>query len=615
METRKLRAGAKACQSCRRRKVRCQYDPGMTKCRACSRRSSTCIPINAHIVTDAQQATIPQLETCIPNLEPSFDVFAGLPTPDVPTPPQPAGQHPTSLSSLAPNLESLFVPDPETADPLASWLCFSLPRSLVDRSGSSPFSVLSSEGKQWLHEAAGGEALNWDALSPFAYGPDFTLSSTSCGPRLPQQFIHLPSKEVARSLFQTYFEDLNKFCPTFEEHEFMLRFELEYPVGPESSEKWACVNATLALACLLDQQFRSKAWLFWKNATLSWGSFITQAPSLLSAQALLTMTLYLIATFHSNPASPMVSLAIRILSGIAPTGEGVSQEFQIVRLITRSLDIDHALLSGMPPTHLGLGPSIDPWTFDTFEDPNVLFDCYPAICRLIEIKEDIYRGLYCLAAQDKPDYETIITVSELDSQLDEWRNDIPEKYRPGHPKSQDVFHHGNIDNILHLHLSYYNCVLVIHRRSFLSTWSKPTRPVPPSSHAVRPPNPRVLKSTQLCAEAARATLRLAKHIPINNPLTRGVMFHYVTFALKLFVLLTVQDPRSPRARADLLLMRNLEDALASVPVFGEDRGIQKLLEYCAGYRDVAERAINQVYARKRCREDEDLGADLNSSVS
>lgn len=76
----------------------------------------------------------------------------------------------------------------------------------------------------------------------------------------------------------------------FEEQDFMLRFEQEYPIQPEpSAENWACLNSALALACLLDQDFSSKAWLYWKNAALSWGAFFTHAPSLVSAQALVTM--------------------------------------------------------------------------------------------------------------------------------------------------------------------------------------------------------------------------------------------------------------------------------------------------------------------------------------
>lgn len=88
------------------------------------------------------------------------------------------------------------------------------------------------------------------------------------------------------------------------------------------------------------------------------------------------------------------------------------------------------------------------------------------------------------------------------------------------------------------------------------------------------------------------------------------MINYVIFALKLFVILTVQDPRSSRARADILLMRNLEDILSAIPLTGEDNSIQKLIQYCAGYRHVAERAINKVLPIKRRREDDETGQDV-----
>jgi hypothetical protein len=213
------------------------------------------------------------------------------------------------------HFDSLFKASETDADPFTSLLCFSLPGSLISRPGtllskpwnirlltsldSLPFSIFSPEGKQWLHKTVGNEEFNLDILSPSIFGPDGTFGNCSGPSPLPQQFIHLPHKDIARSLLRTYFETCNSFCPTFEEHEFMLWFELEYPVAPGCEAKWACVNATLALACLLDQHFHSKAWLFWKNATLSWEAFMTRAPSLISAQALLTMvssSIYIICT-------------------------------------------------------------------------------------------------------------------------------------------------------------------------------------------------------------------------------------------------------------------------------------------------------------------------------
>jgi hypothetical protein len=80
------------------------------------------------------------------------------------------------------------------------------------------------------------------------------------------------------------------------------------------------------------------------------------------------------------------------------------------------------------------------------------------------------------------------------------------------------------------------------------------------------------------------------------------MFNYVVFALKLLVTLTVRDPHSPRARADILLMRDLEDVVSSIPVGHDERSIRNLIEYCTHYRDTAERAIDRVFSRKMPRE-------------
>ncbi|KAJ0425007.1 hypothetical protein BJY00DRAFT_275715 [Aspergillus carlsbadensis] len=617
MESRRPRASAKACLSCRRRKVRCQTDAGMIKCRACHRRSSSCIPSNVQSLSEPQPAPLPQLQSLSepapfgPFLDAS--IFDGLPTPDLPRSPQlaPDTHFDPAFPPLINHLESLFESQAGDADPFSSLLCFSLPGSLISRPDASPFSIFSPEGKQWLRKAVGNEGFNSDILTPSIFGPDGIFGNDIGPPPVQQQFIHLPHKDIARSLLRTYFECCNSFCPTFEEHEFMLGFELEYPIGPDSSDKWACLNAILALACLLDPQFCSKAWLFWKNATLSWESFMTCTPSLCSAQALLTMTLYQLATFHTNPASSMVPMAVRILSGVSPPEGRMSQQFQFVRMVAQSLDLDHAIQAGVPPTEMGtLAYTIAPFSPEVIGDLNMPFDSYPAFCQILQLKEDAYRELYSLSAQDKLDYEVVAAVGQLDEQLEKWRHDIPEDYRPGHSKSKGAFSHGISNNVLYLHLSYYNAVLVIHRRSLsYGAWPDTSRRPASTTHPAWSSNSRALTSTHLCAEAARATLRLVKYISKHNPLTRGLMFNYVLFALKLLVTLTVQDPHSPRARADILLMRNLEDAISSIPVGHDERSTQNLVEYCTHYRDIAQRAIDQGISRKRPREQDNPPSD------
>ncbi|KAL4940213.1 hypothetical protein BDV06DRAFT_24495 [Aspergillus oleicola] len=585
----------KACRSCRRRKVRCDMN-GENGCRACERRSSPCIPASPRKKTEIRDR----------------DILAGLPSPE------PQGQIadeplqdivPYSLDipvfgeTFAPSAVHLDLPPygsrivDETLgnpDPLSSLSCFTLPRSLVNQPLSYPFSVFSSAGDQWLQDALGDEPLDWGLMLPSSFGPELT-DADFFPSSLRRQFIALPPKDEARRLLSTYFESINPFCPTLEEHEVMLHFEQEYPILPESSaEKWACLNATLAVACLLDRNSCSKAWLFWKNATMSWGAFFTHAPSLLSAQALITMTMYLIGTFHNNLSSTLIPMAVRTLHGLSPAEMSISRQARMVLMITRSLDIDSALQSGISPACLGLGEA------DDIEFPSLqLFDFFDAFCGLICLKEDIYRALYSISAQDKSDSEVISRVGQLDARLEQWKSNIPLEYQPGHPDAAHTLKRGNCSLLVHLHLSYYNCLLTIHRRAIPCTTTLSMRldPMHSPDYTVRSSNSRTLVSERLCAEAARASLKLVKHIPEDNPLICGVMVHYLVFALKLLVILIVQDARSPRAHADAILLRNMEDALSSISESRNDQSILKLIDYCAQYRQVAEKAIKRVLPR------------------
>ncbi|KAL4794965.1 hypothetical protein BDV19DRAFT_178374 [Aspergillus venezuelensis] len=579
----------KACRSCRRRKVRCDMN-GNNGCRACERRSSPCIPASPKKKTATRNR---DLLAGLPSLEPqdgvdeSFQNIAPLSL-DLPVFEEPFA--PSAVHFDLPPYSGRIVDETlSNPDPLSSLSCFTLPRSLVNDPRSQPFSVFSSAGDQWLQDAVGDEPLDCNLMLPSSIGPDLTDADFHSS--LRRQFIALPPKDEARRLLKTYFESVNPFVPTFEEHEVMLHFEQDYPILPESSaEKWACLNATLAVASLLDPDSCSKAWLYWKNATMSWGAFFTHTPSLLSVQALITMTVYLIGTFHNNLSSTMVPMAVRTLHGLSPAEMSISRQARMVLMITRALDIDYALQVGASPACLSLGEA------DDTDFPSLpLFDFFDAFCGLIRLKEDIYRALYSLSAQDKSDSEVISCVGELDARLEEWKANIPAEYRPGHPDAAHTIKRGNCALVVNLQLCYYNSLLTIHRRTIpcTSALSMQLDSVKSSNLTFRSPNPRSLVSERLCTEAARSSLKLVKHIPQDNPLISGVMVHYLVFALKLLVILIVQDARSPRAQADIILLRKMEDVLSSICESRKDQSIIKLIEYCVQYRQVAEKAVKQ----------------------
>lgn len=91
------------------------------------------------------------------------------------------------------------------------------------------------------------------------------------------------------------------------------------------------------------------------------------------------------------------------------------------------------------------------------------------------------------------------------------------------------------------------------------------------------------------------------------------MVYYVVFALKIFVILIVQDPRSPRAYADVMLLRKIEEFLSAIPIAKGDQSVPKLIEYVARYRQVAEDAVAQVLTQ--VKHNANLRAERALSIS
>ncbi|KAF9895077.1 hypothetical protein FE257_004706 [Aspergillus nanangensis] len=419
----------------------------------------------------------------------------------------------------------------QAQDMLFSSPCFALPRSLLDPSaiGPSLFNLLSPEGLKWIGEKVGHGVVDQSALLDQAdrYHEDTMYIDPLASALRSTPFLPLPPKYVAVHLLESYFKTINPFCPLFDEDDFMTRFEEEYPVQPEISPAWwACINATLALACMIEDELSPNAWMYWKNCTLSLDGFFIQPPQLLSAQALLAMTLYLHGTFSAKPSDSLVSFAIRILHGL-DFAEGQSQKSTDVykRILTLCYiqDIDYSLRCGTPPAR-----TLDLTFLDDLTNgnapPNInenmtSFNVYSSVCGLTSIKTQVYHDLYSTIGSNKSDAEVIAAVGRLDSQLQHWKNNIPDEYRPESTNADRGIRQDPHLNVLYLHFSYYHCLLTIHRRGIASaTWEMQ---LDPGGGQMASTNPRALRSRQLCVAAARASLDLVGYIPRDHVLCAG----------------------------------------------------------------------------------------------
>lgn len=154
----------------------------------------------------------------------------------------------------------------------------------------------------------------------------------------------------------------------------------------------------------------------------------------------------------------------------------------------------------------------------------VEFNVYDSFIELTALKSEIYRQLYSIAGWEKNDADVIATVSSLDSLLQEWTDTIPEEYSPGTISADELVRVDVHLNMVYLHLSYYNCLLTIHRRAITrATWSMHVDPCRGQSKSFRPTNTRPFISIELCATAARASMELVLCIPKSHPVCPGLV--------------------------------------------------------------------------------------------
>jgi hypothetical protein len=114
-----------------------------------------------------------------------------------------------------------------------------------------------------------------------------------------------------------------------------------------------------------------------------------------------------------------------------------------------------------------------------------------------------------------------------------------------------------------------------------------------SQQHLRSPNTRTFLSRQISVAAARATLDLVRHIPAENMLYPGIIAPFVTFAMMRLSTLIVENPSLAMAKADIERMNGVDMFYYTVSISRPYPEVFGILEYCAHYRTLAERAIQR----------------------
>ncbi|KAL2850032.1 fungal-specific transcription factor domain-containing protein [Aspergillus pseudodeflectus] len=186
---------------------------------------------------------------------------------------------------------------------------------------STPLSILTREGVEWV-KSKSGEANSLSSLlsgtkfdSPWAYWrPDVFYDVFSSKVYKP-----LPPRAEVFSLLKDYFRTVNLMFPLYHEETFMQLVEWQYTQQTcDDAARWASINIILALAheyrfsnSQKSEKDREKAWLYYKNALSVFPELVMRRTDLLSVQALLGMALFLRGNSSTQSTVPVVTAAIR----------------------------------------------------------------------------------------------------------------------------------------------------------------------------------------------------------------------------------------------------------------------------------------------------------------
>ncbi|KAH7176766.1 fungal-specific transcription factor [Dactylonectria macrodidyma] len=188
---------------------------------------------------------------------------------------------------------------------------------------------------------------------------------------------------------------------------------------------------------------------------------------------------------------------------------------------------------------------------------------FPSDLRLCLIKSKTSKLLYSAEAHRKSDAQLLSDIRELDNELEQWRLSLPAKFRPSLSICREP--HLEIDvkpllstRIIMRHVNYHYLMVMIHLASGrCSAWA----------NSKGGELEGVSSSLALSVEASRSTLyylRAANHALFGGAFWL-LLFHPISAVTTIFCNL-LQNPLDPAAHDDLDLLKTAPDLIRSMRV-------------------------------------------------
>ncbi|KAJ5373861.1 hypothetical protein N7517_005867 [Penicillium concentricum] len=475
---------------------------------------------------------------------------------------------------------------------------------------SSHFSIVSPEGVGWLESKTGNNvwrhvaqrnSSRWRLADwyPRALQDDF---QTRCSQPLP-------SKAVILDLVREYFDTFNKAVPLFGPESFMAMVSRHLSWNPnESPSWWAAFNIVLAFAYMQRAESSGASSDDWqkcmghiKNAMNVVTELFMRTCDLLAVQALLGLAIFFQGTPNPQPLFMFAAAAVRLSQSIGlhksnSFGLPMSQmeERRRVFWIAFILDADICQRTGRPAAqdtrdyNTLLPHENPPDGLGVMEIENVKINFFSALARFALIQRKVYDELYSTDAFNKTKERLMKDVEGCSDDLEAWKESIPPILRPR--RNFSTGHHAFLPHILRLHFAYHCCYLNIHRVCLL-----PRRwPTSPQNGGFSPPglwNDRE-RSLQQSIEAARAAIELISQVRgyYGQSFEWSIVYFPGAALVALFSHILI-DPTRLDTESDISMIHGVVSFISKVASREQDTYLDYVLALCSDFESAARKEL------------------------
>ncbi|RDW69031.1 transcription factor domain-containing protein [Aspergillus mulundensis] len=436
---------------------------------------------------------------------------------------------------------------------------------------SSPLSILTREGVEWIKKRSGeGNSLNSllsnsnsNFDSPWAqWRPDVFHDLFAS-----KVFKPLPPRAEVFSLLQDYFRTVNLIFPLYHEKTFMQLVEWQYTQQAcDDAARWASINIMLALAyeyrfsnSQKSEKDREKAWLYYKNALSVFPELVLRRTDLLSVQALLGMAIFLRGNSGSQATMPIVTAAIRASHRMGLHRENPrphlskleQQQRRNVFWIAYIIDQSISIRLGSAPTQQLDDYDVD---FPSEETEGLMIvdnkSVFPQICRVSVIRSRTYKHFYSARGlENKSTAEICETVHKLHADLQDWKRNSQFEALLRQRGSGEDFLAGFAS--AGLFLIYNNTLMMIHRIPMLMNFVYQSRTDSVPQIDMRLILNQSASSAIICVQAARDILKSINHLPWGDVAWIWSLLYYVFLAVMTVFANILRNSQQPAAKDDL----------------------------------------------------------------